>query len=634
MARAHRGRPARCLNSVQAAGDPPSSPDVTGPRRPALHPWQRLSVRLAALFAAVTVLAVALVGALTYARQRHELQDTVGAQLLNIARTAALLVDAGLHAEVQRVPDASSPAYRRLQQTLRGIQDQTLIPGPVLTLAGYDATARQARVVVTSQGPAQPGDRFPVAAEVARPLAWTLEDGFARFTPIYRDARGAWMSAFAAIKDSQQRPIAVLLIDYPVEVYLDRLAALRTTVMLASLAGGLGALVVGLLFARQATRPISALTAGVGRVAAGDLSQPLPVRSRDEVGRLTEAFNGMLEGLRQRDFIRSTFGRYVSPEVARALLESPEALRLGGAKREVTILMSDLRGYTRFAERGDPADVMAILNACLGRLSEVIIAYGGTVNEFIGDAIFAIFGAPLAQADHAERAAAAALAMQQAMAELNEAHAGRGWPRFEMGIGINTGEAVVGNIGSEQRAKYGVVGSAVNVAARIEAATVGAQILVSAATWERLRGLAEAGPPIALPVKGLSEPLQVRELRGLGGRFHLRRPVRDDDDALVEVALPVACWIIEGKRVAAEAMSGTVVRLGRRRLHARLGTMPAAFTNLRLRLTYPVSGLDSRHLYGKVVAEAPGDGLTCVHLTSVDPADERMIERLVAGGGP
>jgi class 3 adenylate cyclase len=91
------------------------------------------------------------------------------------------------------------------------------------------------------------------------------------------------------------------------------------------------------------------------RVAAGNLSDAVPVRSKDEVGQLTRAFNQMLEGLRQRDFIRSAFGRYVSPEVAQALLESPEGLRFGGEKRIVTVLMSDLRGYTRFAERGDPA---------------------------------------------------------------------------------------------------------------------------------------------------------------------------------------------------------------------------------------------------------------------------------------
>src|SRR5207249_1524593 len=159
-------------------------------------------------------------------------------------------------------------------------------------------------------------------------------------------------------------------------------------------AGAFAALLLGLLVARRLTRPISALTRGVARVAAGDLSQELPVRSRDEVGQLTRAFNEMVAGLRQRDFIRNAFGRYVSPEVAKTLLESPEGLRLGGHKRVVTVLMSDLRGYTRFAEQGDPAWVMEVLNDYLARMADIVIAHGGTINEFIGDAIFAVFGAP------------------------------------------------------------------------------------------------------------------------------------------------------------------------------------------------------------------------------------------------
>src|SRR4030095_15966254 len=121
-----------------------------------------------------------------------------------------------------------------------------------------------------------------------------------------------------------------------------------------------GTSILGLLFARQLTRPIRALTAGVTRVAGGDLSRTLPVRSRDELGRLTRAFNHMLEGLRQRDFIRPASARWVSPEVARELLESPEGLRFGGEKRVITVLMSDLRGYTRFAEQGDPGGGRAV----------------------------------------------------------------------------------------------------------------------------------------------------------------------------------------------------------------------------------------------------------------------------------
>src|SRR5262249_1976834 len=151
---------------------------------------------------------------------------------------------------------------------------------------------------------------------------------------------------------------------------------LRTKVWRAAALGVLSALLVGAIFAVGVTRPIRALTRGVARVAGGDLSQALPVRSRDEGGQLTHAFNAMLEGLRQRDFIRDTFGRYVSPEVAKTLLESPEGLRLGGEKREVTVLMSDLRGYTRFAEQGDPQRVMEVLNEYLGRMTDIIVEHG------------------------------------------------------------------------------------------------------------------------------------------------------------------------------------------------------------------------------------------------------------------
>jgi class 3 adenylate cyclase len=609
-------------------------PEAPGSGAPPIRLWQRLGVRLAALFATVTLLAVGLVGVFIYDRQKREIEDTIGVQLLNIARTGALLIDPALHAEVQRTLTQDSEAYARVRAALAEIRTVVVLPTPTYTLTDYDPATRQARFMVTSDGPGRPGEPYALVPELIEPLGWTFEDGVARHTRIYRNQHGTWITAFAPVVDGAGRTIAVLDVDYPVNVYLDRLEDLRFMLVQTSVAGAIAALILGLLFARRFTRPISALTSRVGRVAAGDLSQALPVRSSDEVGQLTRAFNAMLEGLRQRDFIRATFGRYVSPEVAQTLLASPEALRLGGSKREVTILMSDLRGYTRFAEQGEPAEVMAILNACLGRLSEVVIAYGGTINEFIGDAIFAIFGAPLDHPDHAERAAAAALAMQRAMAELNTVHAARGLPRFDMGIGVNTGEAVVGNIGSEHRAKYGVVGNAVNTASRIEAATVGGQILVSAATYARIQHIAEVGRPVTVTVKGLSEPLSLYELRALGGRFDLRLPeAADAADLLAEIALPLACWVIEGKTVGADALAGTTVRLGRRRLEARFDVTLPPLTNVRLRLTYPTLGRESRDLYGKVVeAGTPdGRGLTTVHFTSVDPADVGIIERLLAG---
>ena len=207
---------------------------------------------------------------------------------------------------------------------------------------------------------------------------------------------------------------------------------------------------------------------------------------------------------------------------------------------------------------------MEILNGYLARMAEVVIAHGGTINEFIGDAIFAVYGAPVPHPDHAERAAATALAMQAALGEINAEHARRGLPAFEMGIGLHTGEAVVGNIGSEQRAKYAVVGSAVNVASRVESATVGGQVLLTARTLAELGALARVGPPMAVQVKGLSEPLTLHELQGLGGRF-ARAPVRRRrPSARSTVELPLECWVIDGKVVRPDAVTGRVVRLGRR----------------------------------------------------------------------
>jgi class 3 adenylate cyclase len=295
--------------------------------------------------------------------------------------------------------------------------------------------------------------------------------------------------------------------------------------------------------------------------------------------------------------------------------------------------MSDLRGYTQFAEQGDPAWVMELLNDYLARMTDIIIEHGGTINEFIGDAIFAVYGAPVLHHDHAERAAASALAMQRAMAELNRANTARSRPRFEMGIGLNTGEAVVGNIGSEQRAKYAVVGAAVNLAARVEGCTVGGQIFLSPATYERIRDVVEVAPPVPVELKGIAEPILLYELHGISGRFAQRLPEMDTTlDQQVDILLPVTCWVVDGKVIAKEASTGEVLRLGLRQIEARFDMSLRPLTNVRLRLTYPGLGHDSGDVYGKVLGteQQAGGDVTRIRLTSVDAMDQKIIESLLS----
>jgi class 3 adenylate cyclase len=622
------------------------------------HPlrlWQRLSTRMVAAFVLVTVFAIGLaaflmfyglvdvplLGRLEAVRDvqglSRLLEEVVSAKLLNLTRVGVLLIDPAAHAEAQRTPDPESEAQRRVREALLSIQKAGELTTPVYTLTDYDPAMQRARVVVVSDvdDSLQAGALLTVGPEAAQVLGWTFEDGFARCTPIYwkwsdkRQQREQWMTAFAPIIDSTGKTIAVIAVEHQGALFSYWFDALSLAVVLACVGGGLVATAVGIGLTWHVTRPISALTGGVARVASGDLSLVLPVRSSDEMGRLTGAFNEMVEGLRQRDFIRTTFGRYVSPEVAKTLLESPEGLRFGGEKREITVLMSDLRGYTRFAEQGDPAWVMEILNDFLARMTDIIIEYGGTINEFIGDAIFAVYGAPVPHRDHAERAAASALAMQRAMDEINRLHAERGRPRFEMGIGLNTGEAVVGNIGSEQRAKYAVVGAAVNLAARVEGCTVGGQIFLSPATYERIRDLVEVAPAVPVEVKGIAEPLLLYELQGISGRFAQRLPeIETGVDQQVDISLPLTCRVIDGKVVSQEAIAGTVLRLGMRQFDVHLDTPLRPLTNVRLRLRYPGLAHDSGDLYGKVLAEEQYKGVcvTRIRLTSVDAMDQKIID--------
>jgi adenylate cyclase len=163
-----------------------------------------------------------------------------------------------------------------------------------------------------------------------------------------------------------------------------------------------------------------------------------------------------------------------------------------GGKRKITMLMADLRGFTSLSERLPPERVVTLLNRYLTTMVSVIKQYQGTIDEFIGDAIFVLFGAPIWQEDDAQRAVACGIAMQLAMASVNEQNRQDGLPEIEMGIGIHTGQVVVGNIGSAERTKYGVVGSQVNLTSRIQSCTTGGQTLISEATRR------EVGPILKL----------------------------------------------------------------------------------------------------------------------------------------
>lgn len=209
----------------------------------------------------------------------------------------------------------------------------------------------------------------------------------------------------------------------------------------------------------------------------------------------------------RNEFIRSVFGRYISDEIADALLKNPEALNMGGRKCKVSVLLSDIRGFTSMSEHMEPEQVVASLNSCFTVMVDVIHKHNGTIDNIIGDALMVLFGAPISRDDDAHRAVACALDMQAAMVEVNRRNQELGLPELAIGIGINTGDVVAGNIGSEAHAKYSVIGAPVNMAARLESKATRGEVLISQTSYDAVRDAVRIVETREVQVKGFTDPV-------------------------------------------------------------------------------------------------------------------------------
>ncbi|MCI6720424.1 MAG: PAS domain-containing protein [Clostridiales bacterium] len=319
----------------------------------------------------------------------------------------------------------------------------------------------------------------------------------------------------------------------------------------------------------------------VGVIAVlSDISELTELRDAVKAMARIRALNEQLS-LRNQ-LLSETFGRFLSDEIVRQLLETPDGLALGGKKRVLTILMSDLRGFTAMSERMEAQKLISMLNHYLGEMTEMIQRRNGTIIEFIGDGIMAIFGAPAPSDCHASDAVAAAIEMQARMEDINHWNESRGFPVLEMGIGINTGEVIVGNIGSEKRTKYGVVGSHVNLCGRIESYTVGGQVLISPETR------AAVAEPLVIAMeqevfpKGVKEPLRLSHVTGIGGRYNLSCKQCGEDPQPLAAPCAVEFYIIRDKHCTLLPSTGRLTALCRTGAVLETGAALAPYDNLEL----------------------------------------------------
>ncbi len=332
----------------------------------------------------------------------------------------------------------------------------------------------------------------------------------------------------------------------------------RRTLMLAAVGVGL-LLAVSLWVARSLSRPLQEMARATERVAKGDLDIDISgLGGADEVGQLAVAFGRMVEGLKQRDFIRDAFGRYLAKEVVNRLLESEGGLTLGGEARELTLRMSDLRGFTMLTSNMAPEAIIVFLNRYLGKMVEILVEYGGIIDEIMGDGILAFFGAPEPLEDHAARAVACALKMQAAMEEINLLNETDGLPHLEMGVAVHTGTVVVGNIGSEKRSKYGAVGLDVNLTGRMESFAIGGQVLVSQATYDRISDMLSVKQVMQVQMKGIRGTVNLYDIRGIAGPFEVSLPEKHEAPQPWQCPMKVIVSQLHEKIITATALEGLI----------------------------------------------------------------------------
>jgi adenylate cyclase len=276
------------------------------------------------------------------------------------------------------------------------------------------------------------------------------------------------------------------------------------------------AFIFNFIFSQSMTSPLSYLYWATEKIAEGDFNVKLEPQSNDEIGALTTAFKKMTVGLQERDKLKSTFSKFHSKEIAQKILSGE--IKLGGEKKMATVFFSDIRGFTPLSESMTPDEVVRMLNEYMTEMVNIIYKHSGVVDKYVGDAIMALWGVPNSGPQDAINAVRAALDMRKAMRTLNQKRKSRGQPEINIGMGIHSGEVLAGNIGSDQRLEYTVIGDTVNQSSRIESANkdFGSDLLISDSTYAlvKSKGII-AGPPISIKVKGKAQNIFVHQVIGV-----------------------------------------------------------------------------------------------------------------------
>jgi len=478
---------------------PPSLPPPRAKINPLdLSVWEKFHVRLTLLYGSVILVSLLVLSVAFYIGGVNIAMSGIRARLGGTAVAVARGIDGEKLSHLQVEGDSTKPTYKELVEDAAAVEVAqgdilsiyVLVPTgePGMYKFAFDHIAPGKR----TKAPAKVGETYDAKSNA--PLNQGLKE-LSVETEVSSDAWGDTLSGYAPVIDKEGKHVALVGIDGDARA----ISAMKREIFGISAGLFVVAVIVlgiaGSFVGRKVREPLSRIIDAAAAIAAGNLETRLSLARPDEFGILGDHFDDMARGLQERDRIRSTFGRYVSEDVAKRVLGKGGG-KMGGEVREVTVLFSDLKGYSTISETLSPTETVEFLNEYLEVMNAEIDKEGGCIIEFLGDAILAVFGAPAELDNHPEKAMRCAMAMREALKGFNEKMNAEGrapWQKKGMEglgqrIGIHTGNVVAGNLGSKVRVKYAVIGDAVNVASRCEGLNkvIGTEILCTSSTHELL----------------------------------------------------------------------------------------------------------------------------------------------------
>lgn len=471
-------------------------------------------------FVCLAVIAAVLGVGIVYSDAKHRYNQSLRDRIVAVSATTAALLDPVLIQEVIEQKSENTTAFHELIEQLREARDANRSGGwyvkYLYLMTVYPDHPNQVVFVADAEEVSTEAVHLG-DIDTQESHSHILEHLEVPYSPstLITDPWGTWMSGFAPIFDSQGHYVATVGADVSGAEVQEMLNAILRYGFLGLIASVVLALIGARILTKKFTTSLKKLSDTVKEISEGNLSVQAEPEAKNEFLELSSAIDTMAKGLREKEKMKSSFARYVSRYVFDTIVKDETSLKVEGERRKITVLFSDIRQFTFLSEKLPPEMVVSLLNEYFETMIDIIFAHKGTLDKFLGDGMMVEFGAPLEDGAQELHALHAAVEMQQKVKMLCEKWKAEGKPLIQMGIGIHTGYAVVGNIGSEKRMEYTAIGDTVNVASRLEQATktLGVDILISEPTYSAVKDVFTCNSLGPLAIPGRSEELHVYSVK-------------------------------------------------------------------------------------------------------------------------